>query len=194
MPKSWLPVFLGGKSCHLDAQTEKVGFHPHISLAYLQGTPKAREELAEETAAVLGASFVAKELTVWETDLEDFTCKSWKQVATFKLEGKKPVSFWRLFRRVSDCLSPLGLGQFRGHQLILIRSAQLCFPLSWLYFLHLWRGKALQLLPRLSSCGSVSAQCSASGAASSSTVHPVSSWQRLFSLLNSVQTYLNLVT
>ncbi|CAE7209663.1 ABCB10 [Symbiodinium necroappetens] len=106
VPKSWLPAFLGGRSCQLDAQSQKLGFRPHISLGYTDGPAKAREEVAEETASLLETSFVAKELSVWETDLEDFTCKSWKQVASFKLEGKTPPSFWRLFRRFAAVAAP----------------------------------------------------------------------------------------
>jgi len=60
------------------------------------------------------ASFTALQLSIWETDMEDFTCKSWKEVKTFKLEGKKPPSFWRLLWRFSKVAAPeflqIGLG------------------------------------------------------------------------------------
>eukprot|EP00931_Biecheleriopsis_adriatica_P046134 TRINITY_DN2647_c0_g1_i1.p1 TRINITY_DN2647_c0_g1~~TRINITY_DN2647_c0_g1_i1.p1 ORF type:complete len:1098 (+),score=203.66 TRINITY_DN2647_c0_g1_i1:53-3295(+) len=108
IPKSYLPEFLGGKKCHwLDSQTKLEGFAPHLSLAYTENIANSTAEIQKtHESLVEAAAFTATKIEIWETNLEDRTTKSWKQIASFKLEGKQPVSFWKLFRRFARVAAP----------------------------------------------------------------------------------------
>jgi len=97
--RGWYPTFLGGSNCRWIEATEDF----KAPLAFV----KDLTALPDVTLpAVNDVAFTATELSVWETDLEDLTCKSWKQVKTFKLEGKTPPSFWRLLWRFSKVAAP----------------------------------------------------------------------------------------
>eukprot|EP00931_Biecheleriopsis_adriatica_P046135 TRINITY_DN2647_c0_g1_i2.p1 TRINITY_DN2647_c0_g1~~TRINITY_DN2647_c0_g1_i2.p1 ORF type:complete len:1100 (+),score=216.01 TRINITY_DN2647_c0_g1_i2:53-3301(+) len=108
IPKSYLPEILGGRKCHwLDSQTKLEGFAPHLSLAYTENIANSTAEIQKtHESLVEAAAFTATEVEIWETDPEDRTTKSWKQIASFKLEGKQPVSFWKLFRRFARVAAP----------------------------------------------------------------------------------------
>ncbi|CAL1144686.1 unnamed protein product [Cladocopium goreaui] len=107
---SWpRPQWLGGGSCRRRAQGQGGVAVPTMAVAFGKDLPSP-----EISISCGEASFTALQLSIWETDMEDFTCKSWKEVKTFKLEGKKPPSFWRLLWRFSKVAAPeflqIGLG------------------------------------------------------------------------------------
>jgi 2'-5' RNA ligase len=71
-------------------------YMPHLSLVYGQLTDAQREDarrdgetalLGNELANVADASFVAAEVTLWRTDIEDLTCESWSRVDRYPLKS-----------------------------------------------------------------------------------------------------------
>ena len=71
-------------------------YMPHLSLVYGQLTDAQREDarrdaetalLGNDAANVADASFVAAEVTLWRTDIEDLTCESWSRVARNPLKS-----------------------------------------------------------------------------------------------------------
>ncbi|CAK9063254.1 unnamed protein product [Durusdinium trenchii] len=109
LPSGW-PQWLGGRSCRWRGARTRSDFRAILPMAYVKDLAGA----PEVGVAPSEASFTAMQVSVWETDPEDFTCKSWKEVKTFKFEGKKPPSFWRLLWRFSKVAAPeflqIGLG------------------------------------------------------------------------------------
>ena len=71
-------------------------YMPHLSLVYGQLTDAQREDarrdgetalLGNDAANVADASFVAAEVTLWRTDIEDLTCESWSRVDRYPLKS-----------------------------------------------------------------------------------------------------------
>ena len=75
-------------------------FMPHLSLVYGRLTETEREDARRDAAtAVLGnaetrasvsASFAATEVSLWRTDVEDLSCKSWIRVERYPLRRDDP--------------------------------------------------------------------------------------------------------
>jgi hypothetical protein len=71
-------------------------YMPHLSLVYGDLTDAQREDarrdgetalLGNDAANVADASFVAAEVTLWRTDIEDLTCESWSRVDRYPLKS-----------------------------------------------------------------------------------------------------------
>lgn len=113
IPKQRLPLvskyLFGGTSCKwLDASAAAKGFFPHLTLVYNEKTsPPSQEQISTAHSSLLEeAAFTATEIVVWETDPEDYTCKSWKEVSRCKLAGKPRPGFVFLLKRFARVAAP----------------------------------------------------------------------------------------
>jgi len=81
-------IFTKTPKCHIHSLYSSQNFEAcHMPKPPSYNPPRKDLPSPEISISCGEASFTALQLSIWETDMEDFTCKSWKEVKTFKLEG-----------------------------------------------------------------------------------------------------------
>ena len=84
----------GAKRAHGTRVPTAEAYEPHLSLAYGVDDAMAREWIREEADAYfreegLSRGIVVSAISLWETDVEDDSCASWRRVATRELRDAK---------------------------------------------------------------------------------------------------------